>query len=146
MRFRRTMSSRNGRSARTIVAAAVAVTVITGAAAPGRGNDPIDPVTAWATEHAASLSTVDPTDPLDDLAPLRAAIGEAEIVGLGESVHGAAEEITLKHRVLRLLVERSGFRSIAWEDDWTTGALINDYITGGDRHLDALMLTFRTSG
>ena len=28
---------------------------------------------------------------------------------------------TLKHRTLRLLVEQLGFRTVAWEEDWTTG-------------------------
>ena len=41
----------------------------------------------------------------------------ASVVGLGESAHGAAEELTLKHRTLRLLVEDMGFRSVAWEED-----------------------------
>lgn len=59
------------------------------------------------------LATVDPAAPLGDLTPLRRAIGDAEIVGLGESTHGAAEEETLKHRTLRLLIERMGFRSVA---------------------------------
>lgn len=48
-----------------------------------------------------------PRRPIGDLTPLRRAIGDAEIVGLGESAHGAAEEETLKHRTLRLLVEQS---------------------------------------
>jgi erythromycin esterase-like protein len=60
-------------------------------------------------------------------------------VGLGESVHGAAELITLKHRALRLLVEQMGFRTVAWEEDWSTGVLIDDYIQGGAGDLDGLM-------
>jgi erythromycin esterase-like protein len=30
-----------------------------------------------------------------------------------------------RNRVLRLLVEELGFRSIAWEEDWTIGLQIN---------------------
>jgi len=96
-------------------------------------------VTGWIRHYAVPLTTVDPTAPLDDLAPLRRSIGDAEIVGLGESVHGAAEEIALKQRTLRFLVERMGFRSIAWEEDWTTGLQINDYIRTGKGDLDALI-------
>jgi erythromycin esterase-like protein len=98
-----------------------------------------DPVTGWVRHHAVPLDTVDPAAPLGDLAPLRRAIGDAEIVGLGESTHGAAEEETLKHRTLRLLVEDMGFRSVAWEEDWTTGLQINEYIRTGRGDLDALM-------
>ena len=53
--------------------------------------------------------------------------------------HHAAEELTLKHRTLRLLVEDMGFRSVAWEEDWTTGLQIDRYIRTGRGDLDALM-------
>ncbi|HKQ00193.1 MAG TPA: hypothetical protein VJ735_07655 [Actinomycetes bacterium] len=72
------------------------------------------PVTGWVRHVATPLATVDPAAPLGDLTPLRRAVGDAEIVGLGESTHGAAEEETLKHRTLRPLVERMGFCSVAW--------------------------------
>lgn len=88
-------------------------------------------VTGWVRHHATVLDTVDPAAPLDDLAPLGRSVGNAKIVGLGESTHGAAEEETLKLRVLRFLVERMGFRSIAWEEDWSTGLRINEYIRDG---------------
>ena len=93
----------------------------------------------WVAANASPLTTVRPTDPLDDLAPLRAAVADADVVGLGESVHGAAQELTLKHRTLRVLVEQLGFRSVAWEEDWTTGQRINDFIAGGGGDLSALM-------
>ena len=80
-----------------------------------------------------------PDAPLDDLAPLRRSIGNARIVGLGESAHGAAEETTLKHRMLRLLVEQLGFRTVAWEEDWTTGVEIDAYIHGGPQDLAQLV-------
>lgn len=96
-------------------------------------------VTAWARRHAHPVATVEPTAPLDDLAPLRRSIGDATIVGLGESIHGVAEESTLKHRVLRFLVEDLGFRSVGWEEDWTTGLEIDAYIHGGPANLAELM-------
>jgi erythromycin esterase len=96
-------------------------------------------VPGWVAETAEPLATTRPADPLDDLAPLRAAAAGADVVGLGESVHGAAEELTLKHRALRVLVEQLGFRSVAWEEDWTTGRRINDFITGGAGDLATLM-------
>jgi erythromycin esterase-like protein len=92
-------------------------------------------VTDWVRRHATPLDTIDPTAPPADLAPLRRSIGHATIVGLGESVHGTAEESELKHRTLRMLVEQLGFRSIAWEEQWTTGLLVDEYIRGGDGDL-----------
>jgi erythromycin esterase-like protein len=40
--------------------------------------------------------------------------------------HGAAEELTLEHRTLRLLVEQMGFRSMAWEKQWTVGLQVDE--------------------
>jgi len=95
-------------------------------------------ITDWITRNAEPIRTVDPDAPLDDLAALRRAVGDATVVGLGESTHGAREEILLKHRVLRFLVEERGFRSIAWEDDWSLGLQVNRYILTGEGDLDAL--------
>lgn len=120
--------------AATIAAATTLAGGATAAAAPNTR-----PVPAWVAHHAAPLTTVDPDAPLTDLAALRRSVGTASIVGLGESTHGAAELLTLKHRVLRLLVERLGFRSIAWEEDWTLGRRIDAYIRTGRGDLDALV-------
>ena len=125
---------RRVRVAAAVVAAAVMlIGTVTVSAAKNRS------VTAWARRTAIPLATVDPAAPLDDLAELRSSIGDAEIVGLGESVHGASELLTLKHRTLRFLVEGMGFRSVAWEEDWTTGLEIDRYIRTGRGDLDAIV-------
>ena len=124
---------------RRLLAAGVGVVAVLAGTLTAHAQARPQPVTAWIRHHAVPLDTVDPAASLRDLAPLRRAIGDAEIVGLGESTHGAAEAITLKHRVLRLLVERMGFRSIAWEEDWTTGLQIDQYIRTGTGNLDPLM-------
>jgi erythromycin esterase-like protein len=107
--------------------------------AGGGPGDRMRPVVAWIERQAVPLISTAPGAPLTDLMPLRRSIGEAEIVGLGESIHGAAEEITLKHRTLRLLIEQLGFRSVAWEEDWTMGLQLNEYIGTGGGDLEALM-------
>ena len=38
-----------------------------------------------------------------------------------------------------MLVEQLAFRSVAWEEDWTTGVEINDYIHGGPQDLTQLV-------
>ena len=96
-------------------------------------------MTGWASREAVPLVTVDPNPAPDDFLALRPSIGDARIVGLGESVHGASELLTLKHRMLRFLVERMGFRSVAWEEDWTTGLEIDRYIRTGEGDVDALV-------
>lgn len=118
------------RPRRLLIAAVIVVALVSGTAAAAPKNDAGE-VTTWARQNADPVATADPAAPLDDLAPLRRSIGDASIVGLGESTHGATDELTLKHRTVRLLVEQLGFRSIAWEEDWTTGVEINDYISSG---------------
>jgi erythromycin esterase-like protein len=119
-------------------AVAVAVTVVGLAAGPVGAANP-RPISRWVEHSAVPLESVDPAAGLDDLAPLRESIGGAAIVGLGESVHGASEELALKHRLLRFLVEDQGFRSVAWEEDWTTGVEIDTYIRTGVGDLDAIV-------
>jgi erythromycin esterase-like protein len=137
------MMDRNSRSSRRVarLLAVVGGLLVVLAATVTACADPRadQPLGEWIMQNSVPLDTVDPAAPLDDLAPVRQSIGPAEIVGLGESAHGTAEQITLKHRVLRLLVEQMGFRSIAWEDDWTAGLEVNDYINTGGGDLDALM-------
>jgi erythromycin esterase len=91
----------------------------------------IDRVTTWIVENAHPLTTVDPRAPLVDLAPLADMVGDASVVGVGRPTHGAHELSTLTHRVVRLLVERLGFRSLALEEDWTTGIPIDEYLRTG---------------
>lgn len=119
---------------------AVGIMVLAGApVAAAQPQDPTASVTGWVRQNAIPIGSVDPAASLDDLAPLRRSVGDAAIVGLGESFHGTAEQTYLKHRALRLLVERMGFRSIAWEEDWTTGRRLDEYIRTGRGDLDALM-------
>ncbi|MFI6900780.1 erythromycin esterase family protein [Nonomuraea sp. NPDC050394] len=103
------------------------------------------PVVDWVKEQAVPLATIDPAAPLDDLAPLARMIGDAKVVGLGESTHGAREEALLKHRLLRYLVEKRGFRTIAWEEDWTTGQLVDRYVVTGKGDLDAVVKQMTTT-
>ncbi|MGH2354741.1 MAG: erythromycin esterase family protein, partial [Chloroflexota bacterium] len=112
-----------------------------GGAGGGQGgqNDQVPTVVEWINRHAVPLASAEPGELLGDLTPLHRSIGDATIVGLGESTHGAAEEITLKHRALRLLVGEMGFRSVAWEEQWTTGLQVNEYLSTGEGDLDALM-------
>lgn len=85
----------------------------------------------WLNRHATPLATTDPGKPVDDLAGLRGIARDARIVGLGESTHGSAEQFRVKHRAVRFLVERMGYRSIAFEEDFASGVAIDRYIVTG---------------
>lgn len=146
------MSISSVRITRRTAVLAVAAGLLTGAATlPAAGapsSDPVrdsvnEPVTGaverWIERTAVPIDSVEPGAPLGDLAHLAPLVADATVVGLGEQAHGVHEVLQLKHRVLRLLVERHGFRSIAWEDDWTLGLEIDRWTKTGEGDLDALV-------
>jgi erythromycin esterase-like protein len=122
---------------RTVGSVAVATTLTPPLVAFASESD--TSVSHGIENHSVAIQSTDPRTGLEDLEPLRRSIGSASVVGLGESVHGASEELTLKHRVLSLLVETMGFRSVAWEEDWTNGMRINDYLRTGNDNPDTLV-------
>jgi len=63
----------------------------------------------------APLAGYAPTLPPEDLAPVAAALAEADIVGLGEAAHASAGFLGIKVRLSRELIERHGFRAVTWE-------------------------------
>jgi erythromycin esterase len=88
----------------------------------------------WLRARAQPIGSLDPEAPLEDLAPFGHAVGEAVVVGLGESVRGArtgSELYTVKHRILRLLVEWLGFRAMTLEDSEAVGEALDDHVRTG---------------
>ena len=63
-----------------------------------------------------------------DLEALRQIIGEARVVGLGESYHTSGGLYLMKHRIFRFLVEKMGFRAFAIESYWEGAELAASYI------------------
>jgi erythromycin esterase len=78
------------------------------------------------------LATLDPDAALDDLERLRELVGDARVVGLGESAHYVGEYALLQHRILRFLVERLGFAVVAFESGFSEGLVVDRWIHGGD--------------
>jgi erythromycin esterase-like protein len=76
----------------------------------------------------SAVSTLEFEAPSDDLGPLLEMIGEARVVGLGESAHRSGGILAAKARVMRFLVEEAGFRVVAFETEWTDAQLVDDYI------------------
>lgn len=70
----------------------------------------------WLRTNAASVRSVQFDDTnYADLQPLRAAIGNARVVMLGESTHGDGTAFRAKARLVRFLHEEMGFDVLAFE-------------------------------
>ncbi len=74
----------------------------------------------------------DPDLPFDDLAPLADIIGDASLVGLGESIHTSGGFYEAKHRLLRYLVQELGFRAFGIESPWQNAEWARTYVATGE--------------
>lgn len=82
-------------------------------------------------EHAHPLTTADPASNNADLLFLKEILKDKTIIGLGESTHGTHEIFTMKHRLLKFLVEEMGYRHFAMEANFAECLAINDYVLYG---------------
>ena len=98
---------------------------------PATADAPTRQQLAWLRRHASPLRSVDASENDADLARVGRIIGSARVVGLGESTHGTREFFQAKHRILRYLVERLGFRVFAIEANQLAVERINAYVHGG---------------
>ncbi|MGW7350708.1 erythromycin esterase family protein [Streptomyces sp. NPDC054784] len=98
---------------------------------------------AWFRDHAATLDGLDPDAPLDDLEPLRAVVGDARVVAVGEGAHFVREFTHARRRVLRFLAERCGFTVLAFEFGFAEAFPLDRWLRGeddgpGDAGLEAI--------
>lgn len=71
---------------------------------------------AWLKANVTPIRTLDPADDdMSDLMPLKAAIGDARIVMLGEQSHADGATFLAKARLIRFLHREMGFNVLAWE-------------------------------
>lgn len=89
----------------------------------------------WLRSHVAAIRSVEPAadgvpDDFADLAPLKALIGDATIVGLGEATHGTREFTTLRRRIVRYLAQECGFGVIALEGNFAEGERLFEWVRG----------------
>lgn len=76
------------------------------------------------------LAGTDPTLVANDLARLDPIVGDAAIIGIGESVHTTGTQHHLRLRILRHLIEKRGLRAIAFESPWKGIAdVMEPYVT-----------------
>lgn len=110
--------------------------------------DPRPPSAAqidWLSARSSSLATVEVTSGPDaDLAHFTRIVGDARVVGLGESTHGTREFFQVKERLLDHLVRRQGFDLFAIEANQVAVERLNRYVLGDSGTTrDAMRVMFR---
>jgi erythromycin esterase len=88
-------------------------------------------VLEWIRAAAIPLASAEPRHGHRDLEPLRAIIGDARIVSLGEATHGTREFFTLKHRLIEFCVAELGFTMVVMEANFAEALAVNDYVLHG---------------
>lgn len=96
---------------------------------PAPAPRPSDAEVAGAlAARAVPLSTLEIEHGTKDLEALRAMIGDARIVAVGEATHGAREMFLVRHRLLELFAEM-GFTVLAVEAGWSDAFGADAYVT-----------------
>ncbi len=98
----------------------------------------------WLASRSAPLMRVTPPHDASvaddgDLSRFAAIVGDARVVGLGESTHGTREFFQLKHRLLEYLVRRHGFTVFAIEANQLAVERLNAYVQGSPETSRAAM-------
>ncbi|MER2106279.1 MAG: erythromycin esterase family protein [Solibacillus sp.] len=75
------------------------------------------------SEHALPLSDA-------SLNKIVEAVGDANIVMIGEASHGTSEFYTIRAELSKKLIEQKGFQLIAVEGDWPSAQAVNRYVKG----------------
>ncbi|MFH9041925.1 erythromycin esterase family protein [Streptomyces sp. NPDC017966] len=126
-------------SALLLSLSAVTVAAPATAGTPEHSSGPTVTSVVDAIERSAhTLRSTDPEGGLRDLSALGRMVKDAEVVGLGEATHGSRDFFRMKHRVLRYLVERKGFRTFSLELPWSSGVRVDEYVLYGKGDLDRI--------
>jgi erythromycin esterase len=85
----------------------------------------------WVRQSSILFSTPDPGNGFADLEPLKAVVGNAHLIGLGEDTHGTSEFFRMKHRLLEFLATEMGVTVFAIEANMPEAYAVNNYVLTG---------------
>ena len=108
-------------------------------AAPPSPSDTAMAVVSWVRQHAIPLRHVEAGHGFADLRSLKRLWREAQVIGLGESTHGAHELYRVKHRLIEFLVRELGFTAVVFEDSFSNAQPINEYVLHGRGNPDSVL-------
>jgi len=106
-----------------------------GAAPPTVGRPPVE----WLRKFARPFATCEPGGTDRDLAPLRAVVGDARVVALGEVSSGTHEFFQMKRRIVEYLATHMGFTLFAIEENMPDAYRVNEYVLDGRGDPKALL-------
>ncbi|HCO93291.1 MAG TPA: hypothetical protein DIU00_04955 [Phycisphaerales bacterium] len=86
----------------------------------------------WLREKSVHLKTVAADSGFNDMQPLKAIIGDARIVSLGEAAHLNRDFSRVKHRMVEFLVNEMDFTVFAIEATFAGALELNDYVLTGN--------------
>jgi erythromycin esterase len=90
------------------------------------------------------LQSVELVEETRDLSPLRAIVGNASIVALGDATHGTHEFYAVKLRMIDYLVRELGYDVLSLEAPFAITERINVYVQGGPGDPRALLRELNT--
>jgi erythromycin esterase-like protein len=114
------------------VASLTAALAATAGAGAGAAEPPRPEQVEWLVERSIEFETAEAGHGFADLEPLKAVIGEARIVGLGEFTHGTREVFQMKHRLVEWLASEMGFTIFSIEASTPEAYRLNDYVLRGE--------------
>ena len=92
----------------------------------------VDPARVqWVKEHSIAFKTCEAGNGLEDLDGLKAVIGSARIVALGEPTHGTREAFQMKHRLVEFLAKEMGFTVFSIEASMPESFAVSDFTVEG---------------
>ncbi len=124
----------------------IAVLGVLGCSGPSLTTDELQAQSAesrdfidWVTEQAIDVDDLVSSNESAYGAGIRDAVGEARVVGLGESRHDTREQLLLKGGMVRFLVEEMGFRALILEESVPHAEALDEFVTTGEGDLRNIM-------
>jgi erythromycin esterase-like protein len=106
---------------------------------PALAAEPTPAELEWLRKNAVALKSCEAGSGFDDLQPLKAIIGDARIVSLGECTHGTREVFQMKHRLVEFLATQMGFTIFSIEASMPEAYRLNDYVLEGKGDAEELI-------
>ncbi len=108
-------------------------------------NQSLERFVEWAKAHASPINGDALIDDVRDLDPIKSVVGDARIVGFGESQHHVAEFSQMRSRLFRFLVNEMNFTTFVFECGVIEAKVAHDYVLGLHDDADAAFVPIESS-